>query len=204
VTFTPIVGVSSYDTRDTTVQVANVTTTVLSRPLCFVRNVTLNGNFLNRITNFPTYGIVPGYIYSGPVPAPGPSSESMMAANAGIYQTAPNGLPSFWWQEPSYTIRFSCPFDQIYSNCWLTGRCFHTPYSGIATQTIDFGDVDTSWASQRCAARLILPYSRDKGMQLMAACEQWEAQRSGQMGAKLSGPMQRGRGRRGACANLTW
>lgn len=180
VTFTPVVGLASYDTGSLTVEVSSVTTTQLSHRVCQVRQVVINNQYL------PSYGDIYG--------RPGPSSEYQMTQSNQGYLTAADGPPAFWWMENPNTLRFDKGFDQIYSNCFIAGRLYHAAYVDNDQVAIELSSEDIFPAARLGASMLLEPYSKDKAIALRQWAEADMKKRKADCGVKQHGASQRGSG----------
>lgn len=169
VAFTPVVGQRVYDISQTSQVINSVNTTYLGAAMCNIAQVMLNGVYL--------------LICEDDQGRPGPSSRFRVEQNSPQYLLQGNGLPRFWWQSPPNLLYFDRPFDQVYANCFVDGRRYHTPLTGL-DQAIDFADEDLADASDLCAAELLGPYSRAKAEEMKAILKKKMEARCGECGIK--------------------
>ena len=173
--FTPIVGTRVYDYSQTQTLAL---VTYLAAPLCMVTNVFLNGAYLTICED--VYG------------RPGESSERIVSRNLN-YLTQASGLPRYWWQKTPNKLCFDRAFDQVYTNCFVSGRLYHTPLTQM-DQAIDFADEDIEHAAVHCAISLLKPYSPEVAAKMAGEHEKWIKQRLGECASKITGTESRGSG----------
>lgn len=180
ITFTPIVGYSSFDTSKTNIEIAAVATTYLSARLCYVRQVVINNNYLAS--------------YYDLYDRPGPSSEYAMVQNNQGYLTADDGQPAFWWHESPNTLRFDKAFDQSYDDCFIAGRKYHALYTTNDADLIELASEDIRPAAMLGAAMLLIPNSKEKGFAIEDRARAQMKKRRGECAVKMAGSSQRGTG----------
>ena len=147
VSFTPTIGVGSYYTYTP----FGVPLTFLAANMSYVDQIAINGVQLTMAGD--------------PMGRMGPSVFEVFLRENPTYLTAGNGKPTAWFQE-SYRplIVFSCPFDQIYANCFFTGRLYHSPLNttnGGENQNLDLLPDDVRIAAQLVRNELLRPYNAE-------------------------------------------
>ena len=207
VSFTPIVGQAIYHTFNASTNQADyltsTTTPCLTTPMCSVDQVFINGTPL-EIASSTSYnsgyggGGMLGNYSAGPNRY-GPSQEIDVIRLVPNYLTATNGSPLFFFEKSPNTIRFSCPFDQVYSNCWFSGRLYHTALNALAipfndNQVLDLAPEDIEPCAMLARLRLIRPLNPDVAMQLKPEVDMMIRERFAACSTKSSNPQQRGAG----------
>lgn len=172
----PIVGVREYDLRYLTAQPSTTTYTILSAPVCFVRQVMLNGTFMFTCDNTGSWG---------------PSSEYLVRQWNPTYLTQTPGLPNWFWQESPSKLKFDRAFDKVYPNCFIQGSLYHSTITGNPNQVMDFGDEDADGAAELCAAQLLQPWSPEAQVQITGQMVGRMKERRGEIDSKQAGPQRR-------------
>lgn len=189
VAFTPVIGDSYFKTYepdpDGTIQ--------LARPMCRIENVYIGG------TPLKVAGDADGKF--------GESSERTVLASFPAYLTAENARPLHWFMKTPTAVQFNCPFDQVYSDCFFSGRCFHTPLTadnGGDNQILDLPPGDIELAVECCAIALLMPLEREIAIALRSALDPRIDARMGRNASMNVGHKQRGGFRESAeTVNLT-
>jgi hypothetical protein len=144
VTLTPVVGESSADLLNTS------DTTVIS--------------FGSRMASVENIFIEGAAMASYDSANPGPSSAGLAASEMTGYLIADNGRPTWWWMDNPKTVRFNCPFDQVYDDCFVSGRKLHSLLSEMTEhEELELDNMDIYAAADFCAARLLMVHSRERG-----------------------------------------
>jgi hypothetical protein len=173
VAFTPSIGVSLYSTFDPSTNES----TYLTRPMCRVEQIYLEGSPL----------LVAGDNES----RPGESSErAIVQINSG-YLKAASGKPAYWFSVPPNAVRFSSPFDQVYTDCYFSGRCYHRNLT-TDQQVMDFAPQELEMAMEWCAISLLKPLERELALNLQREIESRMNKASGDIQAASAGHAQRG------------
>jgi hypothetical protein len=173
VAFTPVIGQSQYATFDPATNYSGASSPnnyYLSSPMGFVDQIFLNGAPLVVANPANTsYPLTPVPITQGWIEYGG-STESQVMNIQPNYLTAPNALPAYWFTKAPNTVQFNCPFDKIYSNCWFSGRKYHTPLL-TPNQIMDFHAEDIDLAAEVCRNLLLTPLEPELGATLGAVTE---------------------------------
>lgn len=177
VTFTPVIGTPSYATFTPAAPGSTTIPAAFSAALCDVRQVYIDGAALR--------------ICGDDQGRYGESSELLVARTFGAYQAAASARPAHWWQEPPNTLRFNCPFDQVYTKCWVAGRLYHSPLL-LDQQVLDLPPDDIRPAARLACAELLYPNAREKAMAMLGLCEIQMKKRKAECSAKQGGLPQRG------------
>lgn len=180
VTFTPEIGTASYVTFTTPQTIGETTIpTAFSAALCNVRQVYIDGR--------------PLLIWGDTLGRPGESSEYVISRDCPGYLANANGRPSAWWQELPNVLRFNCPFDLVYTNCWVSGRLYHSPLL-TDNQVLDLPPEDVRPAARLASIALLDVFSAEKAFQLMQVAQAGMKVRRGQCVSKFAGTATMGTG----------
>ncbi len=144
VAMTPVVGEHSADFENT----SDATEIYFASRMGAIENVFIEGTALQAFDS----------------KFKGASSSTLAAEGMTGYQTAENGRPSYWWAENPKTLRFNCPFDQAYSDCYVSGYLLHPlleTYPDPEDLLLIADDLDP--AMWLCAGKLLSVTDREKG-----------------------------------------
>lgn len=178
VVFTPEVGRSVYNTFEIPEdQGETYIPEWFDSALCSVRYVYIEGAPLMRFNSNP--------------PTPGMSSEFEVTRFGGSYLTAPNGKPYAAWQSSPDQLIFNCPFDQVYTNCFVVGRRYHNPITST-NDVIELHPDDIRPAAMLCQGQLLYPYAREKAAAILATVEALMVNRRKECDGKTAGVLNRG------------